>query len=113
MKKAKVSDLSGTALDWAVAKCEGIATTPHLNPFGFWVLPDLPGSFSKEWAYGGPIIERESIQLTPNEDMESWSTGLMFRQGTEDYQGSTPLVAAMRCYVASKLGNEIEVPDEL
>ena len=28
-------------------------------------------------------------------------------------RGPTPLIAAMRCYVASKLGDEVEVPDEL
>ena len=107
MKKTKVSDLSGTALNWAVAKCEqGGQLPPGFNPR--YSLP-----CSTDWSDGGPIIERESIQLTPNEDMESWSAGLMFRQGTEDYQGSTPLVAAMRCYVASKLGSEIEIPDEL
>lgn len=27
--------------------------------------------------------------------------------------GPTPLIAAMRCYVASKMGNEIEIPEEL
>lgn len=26
--------------------------------------------------------------------------------------GPTPLIAAMRCYVASKLGEEVEIPDE-
>ena len=28
-------------------------------------------------------------------------------------RGPTPLIAAMRCYVASKLGDEIEIPTEL
>jgi hypothetical protein len=27
--------------------------------------------------------------------------------------GHTPLIAAMRCYVASKLGDEVEIPQEL
>ena len=27
--------------------------------------------------------------------------------------GPTPLIAAMRCFVASKLGDEVDVPDEL
>jgi hypothetical protein len=27
--------------------------------------------------------------------------------------GPTPLIAAMRCFVASKLGDEIEIPKEL
>ena len=29
------------------------------------------------------------------------------------YYGPTPLIAAMRCYVSSKLGDEVDVPDEL
>jgi len=28
-------------------------------------------------------------------------------------KGPTPLIAAMRCYVASKLGDEVEIPQEL
>jgi hypothetical protein len=27
--------------------------------------------------------------------------------------GPTPLIAAMRCYVASRLGDEVDVPEEL
>jgi hypothetical protein len=27
--------------------------------------------------------------------------------------GPTPLIAAMRCYVQSKLGDEVEAPEEL
>ncbi len=27
--------------------------------------------------------------------------------------GPTPLIAAMRCYVASKLGDEVDIPEEL
>jgi hypothetical protein len=27
--------------------------------------------------------------------------------------GPTPLIAAMRCYVASKFGDEVETPEEL
>ena len=119
VKKTKVSDLSGTALDWAVAKCEGIATTPRLNPFCFWVLPDLPGSFSKEWAYGGPIIEREgisSLYLYVTDDPFRWAATqkpTILNIKPASVYGPTLLIAAMRCYVASKLGDEIEIPDEL
>ena len=28
-------------------------------------------------------------------------------------EGDTPLMAAMRCYVASKLGDDVEIPEEL
>jgi hypothetical protein len=38
-------------------------------------------------------------------DDENWDANVQY--------GPTPLIAAMRCYVASKLGDEVEVPDEL
>jgi len=72
---------------------------------------------SNVWQDGGPIIEREWLDVTPwpNESDE----GLRWQckqhdttNGCTQY-GSTPLVAAMRCYVASQLGDEVEVPDEL
>ena len=28
-------------------------------------------------------------------------------------EGKTPLIAAMRCYVESKLGSEVDIPEEL
>lgn len=36
--------------------------------------------------------------------------GSCFRVEKGGVQGATPLIAAMRCYVASKLGDEVEVP---
>ena len=66
-----------------------------------------------DWAEGGPIIEREQISLghQPSApDGSKWySTN---RQGAFGIS-NTPLIAAMRCYVASKLGDEIEIPEEL
>jgi len=32
---------------------------------------------------------------------------------TSELTGPTPLIAATRCYVASKLGDDIEIPEEL
>jgi hypothetical protein len=103
----KTSELQGAALDWAVAKCEGI----------IWEQGDLdaceygPGfKPSTDWAQGGPIIEREGIELFRNNEKNYWFTSKARNQiGT----GPTPLIAAMRCYVASKLGDEIELPEEL
>ena len=69
--------------------------------------------YSTNWAQGGPIIEREAIQLTPDEYTGTWSA-YMTNEG-EPYEGTgqTPLIAAMRCYVASKLGDDIEIPKEV
>lgn len=69
---------------------------------------------STNWAQGGPIFEREGISVGQVEDGSWWAgKGFISDEDTIGYQGSTPLVAAMRCYVASKLGDTAEVPEEL
>jgi hypothetical protein len=99
----KTSELSGAALDWAVhqAWCEGAC---HDEPFP---------SYSTDWAQGGPIIERERISLF--EDVNDWSAKASIDHPLWDkrWAGPTPLIAAMRCFVASKLGDTIEIPNEL
>lgn len=108
--KIKTSELSGAALDWAVAKCDGIALVDGCI---FTKDPDdeqvlfVPSS---DWAQGGPIIERESIALLPSGD---WGAVKNLAFLTPTHHGPTPLIAAMRCYVAFKLGDEVDVPDEL
>ena len=102
----KTSELQGAALDWAVAKCEGLDYwQPEIGPS----QPD----YSTDWSQGGPIIEREKISIALDEE-EPWCA---FKEEDTDiqsfYSGPTPLVAAMRCYVASKMGDEVDVPDEL
>lgn len=72
----------------------------------------------KNWAQGGPIIERESIRVTPDQGETYvncvWFAGSANGDGDEfNGEGPTPLIAAMRCYIASKLGDQVEVPDEL
>ena len=102
----KTSNLSDSALDWAVAKCEGIE-----NSCGMWVQNYWVGiPFSSSWAHGGPIIEREMIELIP-QTPALWDA--MYRAQHVPIDGPTPLVAAMRCYVANKLGVEIELLKEL
>lgn len=95
----KVSELSGFALDWAVALCE-------VGPIDIKDIDD-PHFYSTDWAEGGPIIERERIDVY-GFDGEQWGAEDNFR--SRQY-GDTPLIAAMRCYVASKLGEEITVPE--
>jgi len=105
----KTSELSGPALDWAVAKCEGRREPELINNFHVAWYTWGNVRYSSNWAHGGPIIEREKITL-----VVYWN-GLWVAEPEEAYEsvGETPLVAAMRCYVTSKLGEEIEVPEEL
>jgi hypothetical protein len=104
----KTSELTGAALDWAVAKAEG----HDVDDPTWW--PDFGGEscYSTDWSEGGPIIERECIELV----LDGWGAwNAAIRGGDKDdlAHGPTPLIAAMRCYVASKLGDEVEVPEEL
>jgi hypothetical protein len=121
--KIKTGELSGCALRWAVAQCEytdgrqivvlfgrslGVETYPG-SGFQFVLRPD------EDWSQGGPIIERERISVQPDENSVEWLAERRFtRQRDDEYWGGpTPLIAAMRCYVDSKLGEEVDVPEEL
>jgi hypothetical protein len=104
--KIKTSELTGAALDWAVARCE-------CGPDDITQIDD-PHFYSTDWAQGGPIIERE--QITIGADGEGWCAGKPWDTDWMSgfvHRGDTPLIAAMRCYVASKLGDTVEVPEEL
>lgn len=70
---------------------------------------------STNWAQGGPLIEREGVNLRMHTGTDKQPIAFVWVNHTPAHreQGPTPLIAAMRCYVASKLGDEIEVPEEL
>jgi hypothetical protein len=130
----KTSELTGAALDWAVAKCEGVdvelisarmiterrrlSFTPEEmaslpTPKPYLVIPGVGNAaYSTDWSQGGPIIDREHISTAYVYwgEWEAWDDKTM---PPPKYRGPTPLIAAMRCYVASKLGDEVEVPDEM
>jgi hypothetical protein len=134
--KLKTSELIGPALDWAVAKCVGLGKLHYIDVVGrvstlktavmVWSM-ELPGdghgdkfSPSTDWAQGGPIIERECIctyaagacSIAPK-NPDYWEAEMLETDGVRTEYGPTPLVAAMRCYVASQLGDEVDVPDEV
>ena len=101
----KTSELTGAALDWAVTKCEGFDhnVTPG-NEWGLW-------GWATDWAQGGPIIEREGISISAHLDGFEWFARDYL--GLNEQAAEKPLVAAMRCYVTSKLGDNIETPEGL
>ena len=113
----KTNELTGAALDWAVAKCEGIGT---IDKFGsVWVpIPKEPHfneayEPSTNWAHGGPIIERELITISAVAPGRFVAGYAVPGSSKNNQIGAAPLIAAMRCYVASKLGDSVEVPKEL
>jgi hypothetical protein len=132
--KIKTSELTGDNLGYAVAlieypewKEQGYLESVHDLYFddGEHYAP------WENWAQGGPIIDREDIAISPAPDglcsayksdgTTRWLTkggptptsGVEVFNWTYKQQGYHPLIAAMRCYVASKLGDEIDLPEEL
>jgi hypothetical protein len=123
----KTSELIGPALDWAVCKSGGGKASTDYREVCAWLDGhSLRGMFnySTNWAQGGPIIEREGIELLCNltateaaqfkDAHADWQAFYRLRRDAKQRSfGTTPLVAAMRCYVASKLGDEVDIPPEL
>jgi hypothetical protein len=103
----KTSELSGIALDYAVAVAECDFRSPcdadRYNEHYF------DNHYSWDWSLAGPIIERERIELRGDGD-EGW---IACDNLNPEQTGTTPLEAAMRCYVTSKLGEEVGIPEEL
>lgn len=121
--KIKTSELTGAALNRAVAMANNETYEDyrveddgllHALFCGTWLSHayDPAG----DWSQGGSIIEREYININhpngSNKKNDDWIATWKFG-GYEEFRGSTPLIAAMRCYVASKLGEEVEIPEEL
>ena len=117
--KIEVYKLKGCALDIAVAKCESVDVEYINDGITRYILRVSPftGIYrpSVDWSLGGPLIERERIEVGPSFSNASWIAGYPNKLTSQQCwsNGSTPLIAAMRCFVASRLGNEVEVPEEL
>jgi hypothetical protein len=106
--KVKTAELTGIALDWAV----GYVMGEKLRILERQIVWPEDYSPSTNWAQGGPIIEREMISVWPFDDV-TWEAHMPYGMNDDFAEGPTPLVAAMRCYVASVLGDEVEIPKEL
>ena len=118
MTQVKVSEASGAVLDYLVAVC-----VENSKRFPIWLdgKPNSMAGYSSDWRHGGPIIERQEIELHKR-GLDGWKakdTNYQFLNTPNERAvfvgcyGPTPLIAAMRCYVMSKLGHTVEVPDDL
>lgn len=137
-KRYKVEELEGPLLDLAVANAEGIKATIYLvpnaiSPFYECAVLDETGRLhyqflpSRSWTQGGPIIQRENIGISPPTSRVHRNGGNSPGWGPSGYWSATtwhagangrrsialhetePLLAAMRCYVHSKFGEEVEL----
>jgi len=108
----KTSELTGPALDWAVAEAEGLK--PSKNWTGMYYRP------STDWSVTGDLIDRHNIWFSSDGDnhIASLPPHLMSGVYPDDIDadfpsGPTKLTAACRAIVASKLGDTVEVPEQL
>ena len=124
----KTSDLTGTILNWAVARAEGeqivirhsdvFYADSQFGPEGIY-CPD------HSWDQAGPIIERYGIRWNKDGDQYyAWIGGHEYvdplHEGMMEgvpqivwdafQYGDTLLTAAMRCVVEKEFGDEIDIP---
>lgn len=114
--RVKTSELIDHALDWAVDSARGYGadylTRWNIGGDTRFVQCEIIRAYSTDWGIGGAIIEREGISL----EWSGWGGDeqwIAYLKHDDEFKGPTPLIAAMRCYVASKLGDEVDIPDEL
>lgn len=110
----KTSEAKDEVLHYLVAKCEGYfdigMASVHEGVTDVFYFPRWQPSTN--WAQGGPIIEREKISVWARGNEWAAEAFTPNHQGDEQ-EGPTPLIAAMRCYVAMKLGDEVSIPEGL
>lgn len=112
MTKVKVSEATKTQLDYMVILC--------LFPRAFEDKPSIQDivmnyPYCRRWEMAGPIIERGHPNYPGNKmEFRQGNTGIYasYWKGPT-WWGETHPIAAMRCFVASKLGDEVDVPEEL
>jgi len=126
--KIKVAEATPLQLDWMVANLEGLTQfgpPPGRSQASEFVLmhdDDSALQYSTDWGAGGPIIDREDISIavgaydvdaTPV--VQGYAACTLYNEIHDGpwIVGPTKLVAAMRCFVASRLGDEVELPQEL
>lgn len=114
MIKKRVAELEGAQLDWAVEKVLTGARLVHYDGHYVPMPLDCALPYSSDWCNGGPIIERERIRIGfapkghDDADTSFWAQCATFYTA---FYARTTLIAAMRAFVASKLGDEVEVPE--
>ena len=113
--KIKTAELIGPTLDWAVAQCEGYEYDTESGLLYSHEEPHFFKRYSSDWAQGGPLLERECLDVRVFAEHGAPDGGPYWISERHPAvgHGPTPLIAAMRCLVASRLGDEVDVPDEL
>jgi hypothetical protein len=120
--KIKVSEATNTQLDWLVAHSAELVVIQVKN--GHTYVPKYPTiggqrfTPTTDWSQGGPILSEARISRTIDHSglwIAYWTDGYGEGDDAKKWMqcDRSELVAGLRCFVASKLGDEVEVPEEL
>ena len=127
MKIIKISEATTTQIDYLVAQCEDAAWVKYDEALhADEPTPPRPSEFLRDYSWksgwkpatdpaqGLPILEREKIDLLwePNGKPVVLARCWIEQRPYHAY-GPTMLIAGLRCFLASKLGETVEVPDEI
>ncbi|SIR65520.1 Protein of unknown function [Aeromonas sp. RU39B] len=102
--EVKTADLTGPALDWAVAQVEGVACTPHT--IKRFYRP------STDWSQGGPLRDKYDVGIEPSVP-DGRPYAYVPGRDLDGSRGETALIAICRAIVAAKLGDVVQVPTAL
>lgn len=128
--KHKVDELEGELLDAAAAKADGWRKCEE-DPHAWWApngstfgpvasieRGGIKGGYgyhpAHNWAHGGPILDRwEEVEFVrlPSDGLTRCRLGRVgVHSGANTKTGRTKLEAAMRAHVASRFGEEVDLP---
>ena len=135
--KVKTSELTGKALDCAVALALGGTDLLFDTVSTWWITLDgKDRALSSAWSatqcfapssddrYGGPIIDQKKIGTWFNSQRDCWVAASrewidavadsdVILTMPDPFYGPTRLTAAMRCLVVTTLGDEVDIPSTL
>ena len=118
--KKQIKDLELWEVDFLVAKAEGLdpitETTHASGEYYKYVIIEIKSTYFDKYspttnpAQAWPIIERERISIDTCEYDDKDNDWLATIGELKAFSyGKTSLEAAMRCYIASKFGDEVSL----
>lgn len=115
----KTSELIDIGLDYAVALAEGVPSSRIIiSSYGSLFGGGWGRYFPSTGTAGDDIIDRECITTRWMGDIDGfeplWIAHMPYPAGKFERTGSggpTRRIAAMRAYVTSKLGDDVEIPE--
>ena len=117
--KIKTSELTGVALDWAVAKATGAELVEHQgDDLRVEICHGLAAHWSPStsWSQCGPLIDRfrPDLMTGRNDGLVAYlNNDASSQEPLIEGHGGTYLVAACRSIVVYALGDTVDVPEEL